>query len=58
MVTNISLISHRDGVSNGCVLNKDHKDNFDKRASWHALAPFQLVHSDVFGPLSSPSFFA
>ena len=40
----------------GCVLDKHHRDNFDKHASWHASGPLHLVHSDLCGPLSSPSF--
>jgi hypothetical protein len=57
MVTGPPLVSCRDGVCAGCVLGKHHRDNFDKRASWHASGPLQLVHSDLCGPLSSPSFF-
>jgi hypothetical protein len=56
MVTGLPLVSCRDGVCVGCVLDKHHRDNFDKRASWHASGPLQLVHSDLCGPLSSPSF--
>jgi hypothetical protein len=56
MVTGLPLVSCRDGVCVSCVLNKHHQDNFDKRASWHASTPLQLVHSDLCGPLSSPSF--
>jgi transposase InsO family protein len=56
MVTGLPLVSCRDGVCVGCVLGKHHRDNFDKRASWHASGPLQLVHSDLCGPLSSPSF--
>jgi hypothetical protein len=55
MVTGLPLVSCRDGVYAGCVLDKHHRDNFDKRASWHASGPLQLVHSDLCGPLSSPS---
>jgi transposase InsO family protein len=33
------------------------EDSFDKCASWHASGPLQLVHSDLCGPLSSPSFY-
>jgi hypothetical protein len=40
----------------GCVLDKHHWDSFEKCASWHASGPLQLVHSDLCGPLSSPSF--
>jgi hypothetical protein len=56
MVTGLPLVSCRDGVCVSCVLDKHHRDNFDKRASWHASGPFQLVHSDLCGPFSSPSF--
>jgi hypothetical protein len=54
MVTGLPLVSCRDGVCAGCVLGKHHRDSFDKRASWHASTPLQLVHSDLRGPLSSP----
>jgi hypothetical protein len=56
MVTGLPLVSCRDGVFVGCVLGKHHWDSFDKHASWHALGPLQLVHSDLCGSLSSPSF--
>jgi hypothetical protein len=56
MVTGLPLVSCRDGVCASCVLDKHHRDSFDKRASWHASGPLQLVHSDLCGPLSSPSF--
>jgi hypothetical protein len=56
MVTGLPLFSCRDGVCAGCVLDKHHRDSFDKCASWHTLGPLQLVHGDLCGPLSSPSF--
>ena len=36
-------------------LEKHHRDNFDKRASWHASFPLELVHSDLCGSLPSAS---
>ena len=54
MVNGLPPVSCRDGVCASCVLNKHHRDNFDKRASWHASGPLQLIHSDLCGPLSSP----
>jgi hypothetical protein len=33
MVTGLPLVSFRDGVCAGCVLDKHHRDNFDKRTS-------------------------
>ena len=56
MVTGLPMVSCWDGVCSGCVLGKHYQDSFDKRASWHALAPLQLVHSDLCGPLLVVSF--
>ena len=56
MVTGLPMVSCRDGVCSGCVLEKHHRDSFEKRASWHASAPLQLVHSDLCGPLPVASF--
>eukprot|EP00253_Pinus_taeda_P032314 PITA_32314 len=56
MVTGLPMVSWRDGVCSGCVLGKHHRDSFEKRASWHASAPLQLVHSDLCGPLPVSSF--
>jgi hypothetical protein len=56
MVTSLPLISWRDGVFAGCFLGKHHWGNFDKCSSWHTLTHLQLVHNDLCGPLSSPSF--
>jgi hypothetical protein len=57
MVTGLILISNNDGVCANCVIDKYHQESFEKHASWHASAPLQLVHSDLSGFLSSPSFF-
>jgi hypothetical protein len=57
MVIGHPLVSSRDVVCVGRVLDKHHGDSFEKCASWHASGPLQLVHSDLCGPLSSPSFF-
>ena len=56
MVTSVPLVSCRDGVCVGCVLDKHHRDIFDKCASWHASGPLQLFHGDLCSPLSFPSF--
>jgi hypothetical protein len=56
MVIGLNLFSCRDGVCVGCVLEKHHRDSFDKCAYWHASSPLQLIHSDLSSPLSSPSF--
>ena len=57
MVIGHPLVSCRYGVYVGCVLDKHHQDNFDKCAAWHGLSPLQLVHTNFYGSLSSPSFY-
>jgi hypothetical protein len=56
MVTSLPLVSCRDGVCVDRVLDKHHRDNFDKYACWHASGPLQLVHIDLCGPLYSSTF--
>ena len=56
MVIGLLMVSCRDGVCSGYVLEKHHRDNFDKHASWHASVPLELVHSDLCGPLPFASF--
>ena len=43
-------------VCSSCVLEKHHRDSFDKHASWHASVPLELVHNDLCGPLPFASF--
>ena len=56
MVTGLPMVSCKNGVCSGCVLEKHHQDSFDKHASWHVSVPLELVHSDLYGPLLSASF--
>ena len=56
MVTGLPMVSFRDGVCSRCVLRKHHWDSFDKRASWHASTPLQLVYNDLCVPLPDVSF--
>jgi len=56
MVIGLPMVSCRDGVCSGCVLEKHHRDGFEKCTSWHALTPLQLVHSDLCDPLRVVSF--
>ena len=57
MVIGLLIVFCKDGVCFCCVIEKHHRDSFDKRASWHASVPLELVHSDLCGPLPSASFF-
>jgi hypothetical protein len=57
MMTSLPLVSCKDGVCSSYVLSKHHQDSLDKHPSWHASTHLQLVHSDLYGPLSSLSFY-
>ena len=56
MVIGLPMVSCKDGVCSGFVLEKNHHDSFNKRVSWHASVPLELVHSDLCGLLPSASF--
>ena len=51
------MACYRDGICSKCVLRKHHHDIFGKCASWNAVVPLQLVHSDLCGPLLVVSLF-
>lgn len=55
MVHGFPPSSYTKGVCEGCVLGKYHKDMFDKGKAWHDKEQWQLIHSDICGPLESPS---
>ena len=42
IVTGLPLVSYKDGVCSDCVVEKHHRDSFDKCASWHAWFPWSL----------------
>ena len=51
------MVLCKDGVCFECVLEKKHWDSFEKHASWHALTPLHLMHSNLCGSLPTISFF-
>ena len=55
MVHGLPHILSTNGVCEGCVLGKHHREMFDKGKSWRDKEPLQLIHSDICGPLETPS---
>ena len=41
-----------DSVCEGCVMGKQHRNEYPKGVAKRATEPFELVHSDVCGPMS------
>jgi hypothetical protein len=55
MVHGLPNISSPKGVCGRFVLGKHHREMFEKGKAWHAKEPLQLIHSDICGPLETPS---
>ena len=51
MVHGLPNILSTNGVCEGCVLGKHHREMFDKGKAWHAKEPLQLIHNGIFGSL-------
>ncbi|KAK8947207.1 hypothetical protein KSP39_PZI006814 [Platanthera zijinensis] len=48
-------ISH-DGVCVVCAENKIHRTPFPQQATWRATRPLELVHADIWGPATTPTW--
>ena len=55
MVKGLPLIEKLDSLCEGCILGKQHKEIFPSRKSIRAKAPLEIVHSDLCGPMQTPS---
>ena len=55
MVSGLPLIEKPDSLCEGCILGKQHRESFPSEKSIRAKAPLEIVHSDVCGPMQTPS---
>lgn len=55
MVRGLPLIEKPDNLCEGCILGKQHRESFLSGKSIRAKAPLEIVHSDVCGPMQTPS---
>jgi GAG-pre-integrase domain len=55
MVNGIPHIDHSDKFYKGCVLGKHPRNFFPKEASYHAKKVLELVHTDIYGPITPNS---
>eukprot|EP00253_Pinus_taeda_P033019 PITA_33019 len=44
-----------DSLCEGCILGKQHRESFPSGKSIRAKAPIEIFHSDVCGPMQTPS---
>lgn len=55
MVLGLPKIQNSDTECQGCALGKNHRESFPKESKWRAKEPLELIHSDVCGPMQTPS---
>jgi transposase InsO family protein len=55
MVYGLPKIEEKHEVCEGCALGKHHRQPFPKGVAWRAKRPLELVHTDVCGPMHTPS---
>ena len=49
------IIFDKKEVYEGCALRKQHREAFPKEHAWRAQEPLELVHTDICGPMKTPS---
>ena len=55
MIYGLPTIEDLKEVCEGCALGKHHRELFPKEKAWRARAPLELVHTDVCGPMVTPT---
>ena len=56
MVKGFPLIEKSDNLCEGCILGKQYRESFPAGKSIRKKAPLEIVHSDLCGPMETPSF--
>ncbi|KAK4385581.1 Retrovirus-related Pol polyprotein from transposon TNT 1-94 [Sesamum angolense] len=55
MMTDLPQIQAVEGACEDCLQGKQHKKPFPSGTSWRAKAVLELIHTDVCGPMRTPS---
>ena len=55
IVKGFPLIKKPDSLFEGCILGKQHRESFPARKSIREKSPLEIVHSDLCGPMQTPS---
>jgi len=55
MVKGLPLIEKSHSICEGCILGKQHRETFPAGKSMREKAPVEIVHSDLCGPMQTPS---
>lgn len=57
MIRDMPCIQEISDVCEGCQLGKQHRLSFPHGQAWRGTAPLELMHTDVFGPMRTPSLY-
>ncbi|CAN6560685.1 unnamed protein product [Malus baccata var. baccata] len=55
MVTRLPELKMNTTMCEGCALGKHSRDAFPKETKWKATLPLELIHTDICGPMQTPS---
>lgn len=53
MVIGLPELKMSTTVCEGCALGKHCRDSFPKETTWMIVLPFELVHTDICGPMQT-----
>ena len=52
MVTGLPHIEHAGKLCDSCLVRKQRRLTFSKKAKYHAVEALKLVHGDLYGPIT------
>ncbi|KAM0988950.1 hypothetical protein ACFX2A_013056 [Malus domestica] len=55
MLTGLPELQETKEPCEGCILGKHHMDSFETGSAWRASQPLELIHTDVCGPMKTPT---
>ncbi|KAM1503465.1 hypothetical protein ACFX15_027859 [Malus domestica] len=55
MVHGLPHLENSKNVCEGCMLGKQHRDEFPRESAWRAKFPLELIHTDICGPMQIAS---
>ncbi|KAM2001220.1 hypothetical protein EV1_008213 [Malus domestica] len=55
MVIGLPEMHDSEGVCQGCAFGKNYRVSFLRESIWRAKMPLELIHSDVCGPMQTPT---
>ncbi|KAL0310593.1 UNVERIFIED_CONTAM: Retrovirus-related Pol polyprotein from transposon TNT 1-94 [Sesamum angustifolium] len=55
MMTDLPQIQAIEGACEACLQGKQHKKPFPSGTSWRVKTVLELIHTDVYGPMRTPS---